>query len=126
MCFPFIKWDGKSHDKCYEQSKNRFICATKVDENGKATTDSYGNKYSKCSYNCNLPCTTTSSETCVFPFKHNEKIYNKCTRDGHDDLWCATKVNEDGVMEKKADCQNHCVEPPTDQLCLVSYKNDYH
>ena len=118
--FPFIKWDGKVHNKCYEQSKNKFICATKVDKNGKATEDPSGKKYSLCSYNCNLPCTTITYESCLFPFKYKKKIYKKCTTDGGGGLWCATKVNQDGEMESYGNCQNHC-KPLTDPLCTVSH-----
>ena len=30
---------------------------------------------------------------CHFPFNWNGKVYNECTTDNHDQLWCGTKEN---------------------------------
>ena len=45
-------------------------------------------------------CHTHSGARCVFPFTHNGTEYSSCTRDETvEDLeWCATRVDEQGVM----------------------------
>merc|ERR1712228_720454 len=42
---------------------------------------------------------------CVFPFTYRGTTYNTCTKDGHDDLWCATQtLSGDYVVGMWGDC----------------------
>ena len=49
------------------------------------------------------------TEDCLFPFKHNAKLYTGCVPsiDGKGP-WCATKVNNKGIMQRWARCNGVC------------------
>ena len=48
-----------------------------------------------------LECKTNGGnvrdEPCVFPFIYEGDVYQKCTAKSHDQHWCFTKINEDGI-----------------------------
>ena len=129
--FPF-KFNGIVNDKCIEEKMNKFICPTKLDENGETINGISGQKYEECTYNCNIPCVTKDNKTCKFPFKYHGRSYNNCTRDKYmpnwnkykwkkGKPWCASKVNETNyVIEKGYYCKKQCYEPSPGLLCSVS------
>ena len=41
---------------------------------------------------------TAGGRPCVFPFKFEDVEYNACTYEKSERLWCATQVDDDGVM----------------------------
>ena len=41
---------------------------------------------------------TAGGRPCVFPFKFKGVEYNACTYEKSERLWCATQVDDDGVM----------------------------
>ena len=46
---------------------------------------------------------------CIFPFYHEGEKFEGCTDLKNDGLfWCASEVNEDGVMNKKGNCNKKC------------------
>ena len=77
-------------------------------------------------------CKTEGGEDCIFPFKANEKIYEKCTDDYNNEIkasdkqqpWCAIKVDKQNRMKKWDFCmkyhsQHTSVYP---QTCLTGKK----
>ena len=42
---------------------------------------------------------------CVFPFKYKGKIYNSCTKEDHNQLWCAT-TNDYDKDKRWGNCGN--------------------
>ena len=58
-------------------------------------------------------CTILGNQKCIFPFKHQTKTddekmelteYKKCTEDYGVKPWCATKVDENGIMIESGNC----------------------
>ena len=41
----------------------------------------------------------SSDRECIFPFTWLGVGYNKCTSDGHPKPWCATAVDDNGVLQ---------------------------
>ena len=75
----------------------------------------------KCSFNCE--CTTHGfGDLCVFPFTYYGETYHNCTNiDKPRGLWCATKVDGNGTMERWGYCNDFCSLTPADDLgCSVS------
>ena len=50
-----------------------------------------------CPIGCRTNGGNVNDEPCVFPFIFKGVVYQTCTTIGHDQPWCYTMVNEDGV-----------------------------
>ena len=61
-----------------------------------------------------IECFTKSGpetgKPCAFPFTYQGKTYEKCTDIDHDQLWCSTEVDYNGVhvRGKWGNCGNEC------------------
>merc|ERR1711936_163657 len=56
-----------------------------------------------------FPCQTTSGKPCIFPFRYNNKLYVKCTRDGNGNTpWCSTENRENLNYKSYGTCKQHC------------------
>ena len=65
-------------------------------------------------------CKTTNGEPCVFPFRYRQHYYTKCTSDYEDGKhWCATQVDEMGMMEKMGKCSDGCTTGKCE--CLATF-----
>ena len=74
-------------------------------------------------------CKTEGGEDCIFPFKANEKIYEKCTDDYNNEIkasdkqqpWCAIKVDKQNRMLKWDFCMNYDAQHSSSypQTCLT-------
>ena len=61
---------------------------------------------------CEYKGCSSSSGTCVFPFRHGGRLYNTCIRIGTEDgvPWCSTEVDDKGVHieGKEMTCPSEC------------------
>ena len=55
-----------------------------------------------------LKCKTTTGQECYFPFTYQGITYENCTTDplnnDSPNAWCATEIDEDGVMVEEGEC----------------------
>merc|ERR1712223_1046287 len=115
-----------------EKGKGR-LCATEVDSQGNLKKWARCNKYCGSSSGKFVVCKAAGqgknfersigvTEDCLFPFKHNAKLYTGCVPsiDGKGP-WCATKVNNKGIMQRWARCNEVCnTDKGTHQTCKAN------
>jgi len=55
-------------------------------------------------------CKTTRGDICVFPFKYQGVLYDKCTQANHIRPWCSTSTysNNQHISGKWGDCSSSC------------------
>merc|ERR1711915_276708 len=107
--------------QCTYASSPTPWCATKVDANGTVITNNWGDCANTQTSACPVEdltkpsCTAISGESCVFPFRYQDIVYNKCADvsiSGIDNnqAWCATEVTSGGehIDGKVAVCPNTC------------------
>ena len=72
------------------------------------------NTTSYAPYLLDVECFTKSGpetgKPCAFPFTYYGKTYEKCPEIDHDQLWCSTEVDHNGVhvRGKWGNCGNEC------------------
>ena len=57
------------------------------------------------------PSSMNASCACVFPFNYKNRTFSDCTNMEHTQVWCATKVDKSGEMQKYGDCAKVCKVP---------------
>merc|ERR1712130_395355 len=118
--FPF-KYNNVEYYQCTYASSPTPWCATKVDANGTVVTNNWGDCANTQTSACPVEdltkpsCTAISGESCVFPFRYQGIVYNKCadvsiTGIANNQAWCATEVTSGGeyIDGKVAVCPNTC------------------
>ena len=92
------------------------------------------NTTSYAPYLLDVECFTKSGpetgKPCAFPFTYQGKTYEKCTEIDHDQLWCSTEVDHNGVhvRGKWGYCDNECnlgktlILPVSNHQYLISKK----
>merc|ERR1712064_239879 len=81
--FPF-KYNDVEYYKCTYASSPTPWCATKVDANGTVVINNWGDCANTQTSACPVEdltkpsCTAISGESCVFPFRYQGIVYNKC------------------------------------------------
>ena len=110
--FPFTDKKGITHTSCTTGSLKQPWCATKTDRNGVIENGHWGFcNLDKCPQEQTHPCavdaciTTKESKKacsrCVFPFTDKKgKTHTACATAPLKHPWCATKTDENGVIEK--------------------------
>ena len=62
---------------------------------------------------------------CHFPFVYKGSTYEKCTNVNKTFHWCATKVNEDNVIDLESthwgECNDHCEKYGTYTFYILSF-----
>jgi hypothetical protein len=129
--FPFAS-DGKTHNQCIDNGKDREICATEIDDKRNLTKFGYCPQNKKVTKKKTKTEVTTVNKSkykifttnklrgekisrdsyeknkeCIFPFTNNKGIsYNHCMPKNKDatDWVCATEVDMEGRMTKKGIC----------------------
>ena len=68
-----------------------------------------------------LQFTTIEKAPCIFPFKYKGEIYNTCIKDGYEEFWCATDVDDNSLeLKHYGYCYEGCpTEDTTDNSWLV-------
>ena len=110
--FPFTDKKGKTHTSCASKPLKNPWCATKIDENGVIKEGQWGYcNMDKCTDELTQACAVDSCITtkesknacskCVFPFTDKKgKTHTSCATKPLKNPWCATKTDENGVIEE--------------------------
>ncbi|XP_068216971.1 uncharacterized protein [Palaemon carinicauda] len=117
-CKPFMHDNTMQHG-CVEEEGRRPWCATSVDD------DSHPSEVDSCPYSwkywrhilsvdpsfwspylAGVDVTMTESgQPCVFPFIHENKMYHHCVESKNRRPWCATAIDNDGVVLQQDVCR---------------------
>ena len=105
--FPFTDKKGKTHTSCATKPMKHPWCATKTDKNGVIEKGHWGFcNMDKCTDACAVDSCITTKESknpcskCVFPFTDKKgKTHTSCATKPLKHPWCATKTDEDGVIQ---------------------------
>ena len=118
--FPFT-WEGISHSACTihgnKKPDEKPWCATELDE------EDAMNIWADCGPECPIEdgCRAIDGRKCVFPFEFRGLAHDACTVHGNKNAkerrWCATKVDDAGVMEIWSECGRQC---PTEEGCWAT------
>jgi len=94
---PFVTDEGVTHEECaMDGDTDSLWCLSETKKIGGNTSL----VRATCQPGCAIGCHTHSGARCVFPFIHNGTEYTECAREETvEDLeWCATMVDQQGVM----------------------------
>merc|ERR1711971_328646 len=118
--FPFT-YDGVEYYQCTYKNSPTPWCATKLDPNGTVIVNNWGDCANTQTSACPVEdltkpvCTAVSGSACVFPFRYQGIVYNKCsdaaiTEISDSQAWCSTEVTSGGehIDGKAAVCPNTC------------------
>ncbi|XP_066945387.1 uncharacterized protein [Macrobrachium rosenbergii] len=104
--FPFV-YEGREFYGCVAlRDQSGFICAIRVDHKNEALTFDY------CPLNWDYKeqfivatppkVLTLTGEPCVLPFRYKGALQNGCVSEGHEEPFCATKVDgELNLLERR-------------------------
>ncbi|KAL7641971.1 UNVERIFIED_CONTAM: hypothetical protein RMT77_007845 [Armadillidium vulgare] len=120
--FPF-KYKDTTYDSCFVENNGKYphqkVCAVKLDkENNTIRLEQCiqyfdeGDLSAQPSLSKLFPrlgrqiteITTLRKLRCVLPFWHRNHQYTECTYDDSDRPWCATHIDENGVMVERDFC----------------------
>jgi len=113
--FPFYDSDDENqtqHDECILKGGS-LVCPAYKRNCSEDETKCEDSKFTwgMCQPGCAIGCHTYSGLKCVLPFIFNGTEYTDCVQDADPNLtWCATQVEEDGVMVEGSweYCHNGC------------------
>ncbi|XP_065838285.1 uncharacterized protein [Oscarella lobularis] len=108
LCVPF-KYKGTLYNGCTSAGHSKEWCATSVKK------DLSYHEWDNCQpLAVDFACQrhTTDGRPCV-PFTYKGRLYNGCTKVGHNREWCATSVKSDSTHNKWGNCRHHSAPAAT-------------